>query len=261
MFKEIQMPVALLARVMHRVLALHIGMAEPAPRHKIHAYRQNTLSLVEANRLNEPGLGYSECYFKQTVVRHRAVVSKAECRILPHSALDQRMCSKAVSRVRFAGQSPPLTPPSNTKPGNSTHPIFKRGKIGLCYGYKLTDEVGKQMVLSILAASGANTMEEKLAALLTLQQLKIILMKQTWKGMERAAENFLAKEGAIIAIRSLAKQLGVNLTKRKALQAIPAIGAVVGSSVNGWYIKEVGWAARRIFQDRWLTDNGKIIDE
>jgi len=30
--------------------------------------------------------------------------------------------------------------------------------------------------------------------------------------------------------------------------------------VNAWYIREVGWAARRAFQERWLIDNEKIIE-
>lgn len=86
-------------------------------------------------------------------------------------------------------------------------------------------------------------------------------MKLTWKKiMDKAAQQQLSKEAAILAIRNLAKQLGVNLTKRRAMAAIPAIGAAVGGSVNGWYLKEVGWAARRAFQEHWLTDNGKVGD-
>jgi hypothetical protein len=54
--------------------------------------------------------------------------------------------------------------------------------------------------------------------------------------------------------------LGINITKRKALQAIPVIGAGVGASLNGWYIKEVGWAARRAFQERWFIDNRKLLE-
>jgi hypothetical protein len=76
----------------------------------------------------------------------------------------------------------------------------------------------------------------------------------------KAARERLSKEAAIIGIRNLAKQLGINLTKRKALAAIPVIGATIGGTVNGWYLKEVGWAARRAFQERWLIDNNKIID-
>lgn len=134
-------------------------------------------------------------------------------------------------------------------------------KIGVCYGYEVNTKHDKDFVLAILAASGANEMGEKLAALATLRTVEVAIAKQTWKqlGM-KAAKNQMGKEAGIIGIKSLAKQLGINLTKRKALQAIPAIGALVGASVNGWYIKEVGWAARRAFQERWLIDNEKIIE-
>ena len=84
----------------------------------------------------------------------------------------------------------------------------------------------------------------------------------TWKKIaERAAQQQLSKEGAIIAVRNLAKQLGINITKRRALATIPVIGAIVGASANGWFIKDVGWAARRAFQERWLLDNRKIMPE
>ena len=33
---------------------------------------------------------------------------------------------------------------------------------------------------------------------------------------------------------------------------------MVGGSANGWWMKEVGWAARRAFQERWLLDAGKL---
>ncbi|MFO7884008.1 MAG: EcsC family protein [Desulfobacteraceae bacterium] len=134
-------------------------------------------------------------------------------------------------------------------------------KIGLCYGFEAKNEMDNQFVFSILSASGANSVAEKAAALSMLRSVEITIAKQTWKAMaEKAAQQQISKEGAIIAIKDLAKQLGINLTKRKALQAIPAVGALIGSSVNGWYVKDVGLAARRAFQERWLVDNQKIID-
>jgi hypothetical protein len=133
-------------------------------------------------------------------------------------------------------------------------------KTGICYGYECQTESDRQFVLGILAASGANSIEEKLAALSLLRAVQVVLAKQTFKAMaEKAAQTQLSKEGAIIAIKNLARQLGINITKRRALASIPAIGALVGGSVNGWYIKDVGWAARRAFQERWLQDNGKLI--
>ncbi|UFS72066.1 EcsC family protein [Geomonas sp. RF6] len=134
-------------------------------------------------------------------------------------------------------------------------------KIGLCYGFECRTEEDRQYVLGVLSASGANTMKDKIEALLTLRTIQEMVLKQTWKKMaEKAAGQQLSKEGAIIAIRNLAKQLGINLTKRKALQAIPVLGGGIGAAVNGSYINDVGWAARRLFQERWLVENGKIME-
>lgn len=134
-------------------------------------------------------------------------------------------------------------------------------KIGLCYGYENESEMDRNFIFGILAASGANSMKEKLAALATLRAIQMAVAKQTWKTIaEKAAMRQLSIEGGIITIKNLAKQLGINLTKRKILTAIPVIGSVVGASVNGWFIKDVGWAARRTFQEKWLIDNNKIIE-
>jgi uncharacterized protein (DUF697 family) len=134
-------------------------------------------------------------------------------------------------------------------------------KIGLCYGYESSNEEDKSFVLGILSASGANSVEDKVEALLALRSIQQILINQTWKKMsEKAAIHQMSKEGAIIGVRNVAKQLGINLTKRKALQAIPFIGAGVGASMNAWYIKDVGWAARRVFQERWLAENSKVVE-
>lgn len=134
-------------------------------------------------------------------------------------------------------------------------------KIGLCYGFENNTEAGKQMVLSILSASSANSIAEKQAALMTLRQIQVIITKTTWKKMTTTAfKNEFSKEAGILAIKALAKQLGINLTKRKALQAIPIIGAAVGASVNGAYINDVAWAARRVFQEAWLNEKYIVLE-
>jgi hypothetical protein len=133
-------------------------------------------------------------------------------------------------------------------------------KIGLCYGYECTSELDTEFVHGVLAASGANTLSDKVAALATLRSIEVTLATQTWSAMaEKAMQHQLSREGGLIAMKRLANVLGVNLSRRKALQTIPAIGAAVGASVNGWYIKDVGWTARRAFQQRWLTDNQKLL--
>ena len=134
-------------------------------------------------------------------------------------------------------------------------------KIGLCYGYECKTEADKRFVYGILSTAGANTVEEKTISVATLQAMSVAISKMTWKKMsEKAMSNKYGLEAAIWTIKSLAKQLGINLTKRKAAQAIPLIGAGVGAAMNFAFINDVAWAARREFQKRWLYDNQKIMD-
>ena len=133
-------------------------------------------------------------------------------------------------------------------------------KIGICYGFECITELDKRLVLGIMSASGANSIDEKVAALAALRSVELTLAKVSWQKLAiKTAENQLSKEAVLLTIKNLETQLGINLTKRKALVSIPFIGAAVGGSVNGWYIKEVGGAARRAFQERWLLENGKIV--
>jgi len=135
-------------------------------------------------------------------------------------------------------------------------------KIGACYGFEAKSKEDKDFMLAILSASSANEMAEKTAALTTLRMVQVSIAKTTWKKLaEKAATDRFSKEAGVIAVKTLAKQLGINMTKRKALQAIPAIGAVVGGSVNAWYLKEIGWSARRAFQERWLLENERVLED
>lgn len=132
-------------------------------------------------------------------------------------------------------------------------------KIGLCYGFECKSEQDKQLILAIMSAAGANTVQEKTVSVALLQRINVLVAKTTWKKIaENAIENKYGIEAAIIAIKTLAKQLGVNMTKRKTLQTIPIIGAGVGAAMNIAFVQDVAWAARRTFQERWLLKNGKI---
>lgn len=128
-------------------------------------------------------------------------------------------------------------------------------KIGLCYGYKSNTEQEKQYVLEILSVVGSNSFKEKQAALYQLAALKQAL-KIPWKNM---VKNDLA-QALLLLIRQVCKQIGVNLSKRKALQIIPVVGGLVAAAINGNFIRDLGYAAIRSYQERWLTDNDKWID-
>jgi hypothetical protein len=132
-------------------------------------------------------------------------------------------------------------------------------KIGLCYGYQAKDEKGRHFVLALLSVAGANTAGEKAEAIKILRAIDLMVAKRTLKTVaEKAVLRQLSKEAALISMEKLSGQMGINLTERKVLQAIPAIGATVGGSVNGWFLNDVSWAARRAFQERWLIENKKM---
>ena len=122
-------------------------------------------------------------------------------------------------------------------------------RTGLCYGFDVQSE--RQMALGILAVSGANSMEEKNQALSTLEEIQAARNDGNVRKLD-------AGDHSRIATRQVTHQLGVNLARRKALQTIPMFGALVGGSVNAWYIRDVSLAARRVFQEQWLRQNHKL---
>lgn len=136
-------------------------------------------------------------------------------------------------------------------------------KIGLCYGFECNGREGRNIVLNILTAAGANTVKEKTIAIANLTAIKVMVQKTTWKELERlaaeqAAKGVAGKESFIMAIKHAAKQLGINLTKRKALQAVPIIGAGVGAIMNASFLDDVSDAATNSFRKLWLAENKKI---
>lgn len=126
-------------------------------------------------------------------------------------------------------------------------------RTGVCYGFDIRAQKG--VALGILAVSGANSMAEKNQALSSLEQEHVVTLKAPDQRTQRIAES---GDATRVTIKQVSQQLGTNLAKRKVLQTIPMLGAVVGGSVNAWYIRDVSWAARRVFQEQWLRQNHKL---
>jgi hypothetical protein len=126
---------------------------------------------------------------------------------------------------------------------------------GLCYGEDALADKESRLAVGVFALASANSEEEKRTAVAALRDYGDGLLDVAWReGVERAAERELAKEAAIFSVQNLTKKLGVNIGKRKAAGAIPAIGALIGGSVNAWYLYDVTRCARYVFQERWLKE-------
>lgn len=121
-------------------------------------------------------------------------------------------------------------------------------RIGMCYGFEGAAEGGERFALAVLSAACANSMAEK------KQALGMLAATLEWSSAaEMAAGRQLGREATIVAIRTLARQLSANTAKRRALSAVPVLGAATGAAVNGGFINDVAWAARRAFQERWFA--------
>lgn len=137
-------------------------------------------------------------------------------------------------------------------------------RIGLCYGEDCLAGGQQGLAIAIFALASANSEEEKLTALEAVRHRWATpqMLDAAWRdGLERAAERELAKEAAAYGLQNLARSLSVQLGWRKAASAAPVIGAVIGASVNAWYLHDVASVAQRCFQERWLLRRHPMLRE
>ena len=134
-------------------------------------------------------------------------------------------------------------------------------RVGATYGYAGTSDSERQFVYAVLSIASANSPQQKRAALDTLHGMKTQMLAHNWAALaERAARRGVSAETMLLLARDVAEQLGLNLTKRKVLAAVPVVGAAIGATVNGWYMRDITAAAQRTYQERWLRDRGLIRD-
>lgn len=113
---------------------------------------------------------------------------------------------------------------------------------GHCYGFALDRPQDRPYVLGILMIACTKSPTERVELLGKLSNIEL-----WW--MNEAVEAVL--------IEGLSKQL-IQLAS---LEAIPGIGAVIGSAANLVFCKQVTRAARCIFQERWLKERNKLATE
>jgi hypothetical protein len=78
---------------------------------------------------------------------------------------------------------------------------------------------------------------------------------------KRAFESIEKKvEEGLLSVRDLATQMGINLTKRKVLQAIPFVVDALGPHPGVVFMKDVAQASRRAYQERWLNDKVRAAE-
>lgn len=129
-------------------------------------------------------------------------------------------------------------------------------EIATCYGYDPYDEIEHTYVLHVLQTGSTGDVKAKVEFLVGLKQVEQVLLKVAWKQMNQAlARKELSQQAALAALRQFARTLGIQITKRKALQSIPVVGALIGASFNATFVNDVGRAAYMSYRRRWIQEN------
>jgi hypothetical protein len=127
-------------------------------------------------------------------------------------------------------------------------------KIALSYGLPIKAEETQIAILQAISAGSANNVKDKASAVYTLKITGKTLQK-SWKQIYKtAADNVLSIEKVIMVVRELLKKIGINITKKKAMQLIPAIGAGVGIATNAAWATGALEAVRQ-YSRQWAVEN------
>jgi hypothetical protein len=112
-------------------------------------------------------------------------------------------------------------------------------RIGHCYGYLLDKPTSRAFVLGVIAAALSGSRERKRKILTRLREIEELLLEET-------QENVLLEETA-----SLLFQLEI-------FEWLPGVGLISGAVLNFSAMARTARTARRVFQERWLRENGKV---
>lgn len=104
-------------------------------------------------------------------------------------------------------------------------------QVGVCYGYELESMDDKNYLFAALLSVSGNPYEE--------------------------ATEICPSSLGNMHIRQLATEISLEVTMRKFIVQNPYLSIFVGKSAAKWYFKDIGLAAQRIFQKRWLIEHDK----
>jgi hypothetical protein len=112
-------------------------------------------------------------------------------------------------------------------------------KIGHCYGYPLDRPTDKAWVLGAFAVSLSSTRQKRTELMARLREIEELLLEQT-------QQQVVVEEAAAL------------ITQIELFEDIPVFGAATGALLNLSVAHKTETTARRLFQERWLRDNGKV---
>ncbi|WP_295945696.1 EcsC family protein [uncultured Xanthomonas sp.] len=120
------------------------------------------------------------------------------------------------------------------------------GEYGTYCGFDMSSQEERLFSLNILAFASSSTDSGKQAALSHLVKIaQDVAKKKTWEHLEKSV--------FVQACLSIAKAMGIKLTKAKLANVIPVAGAALGGGFNAYYTDKVCKAAFYLYRERFLA--------
>lgn len=135
-------------------------------------------------------------------------------------------------------------------------------KIAATYHMDITKEETQVEILKAITAGSSDNSELKQTAVSGFTASNIIIQKAAWTSFARGS---VYTSGSMIQItREVLKVLGLGISRRKATQFIPGLGAVTGGIINGaWASESLGavreycrYAITQKYFETYTTGNG-----
>lgn len=128
-------------------------------------------------------------------------------------------------------------------------------QIGICYGYDVKSYEEQEYVMHVLRIGSTSNPKAKMECLVGLKHIEQILLKVSWQKMSEAlARKEISRFSLFAAMKQSAQMLGIQLARRKALQLVPVIGALVGASFNAVFVNDVGRTAFMLYRRRRIAE-------
>jgi len=112
-------------------------------------------------------------------------------------------------------------------------------KIGHCYGYTLDRPKDRAWVVAAFAIALSSTRQKRTDLMAQLQEIEDLVLEQM-------QQQVVVEEAAAL------------LTQLEIFEGIPVFAAATGALLNLQVAHQTELTARRLFQERWLRDNGKV---
>jgi hypothetical protein len=112
-------------------------------------------------------------------------------------------------------------------------------RIGHCYGYPLEHQRSRHFVLGVLLTALSGSLETRRHRLNRLREIEELLIVETQEEI-------------------VTEELFSFLFQLEIFEEVPGVGAISGALLNLAFMHRVDMTAQRVFQERWLQDNGKV---